>query len=379
MNVVTLRVETRSIIRILLTITVFGAVVLLINKVSSALTFFAISAFLAIALNPPVTWLANHLPGHSRILATAIAYVAVLSALGSLAYVAAQPVYSQTQSFVNNLPSYISQVTSTNGAARQIINRYDLQDEVDDLIRQVQGETGTIAQGVGSSFVSGVSNVFNGSIALLTVLVLTFLMLIEGPAWIRRVWSIYADKRRLARDKRLLGHMYKVVTSFVNGQVLVAAINATGVMIVLFVLSRIFDTVPMNAILPLTGIIFVAALIPMFGATIGAIIAGVVLLFNSLPAALIFLGYYIIYQQIENNVIQPLVQSRTIQLSALMVFTAALIGIWALGILGAIMAIPLAGCIRVLVADFFEHRQDYTSHGHTPRVQKTVVIETAGK
>ncbi len=168
--------------------------------------------------------------------------------------------------------------------------------------------------------------------------------------------------------------MYSVVTGFINGQVLVAAIGASSVFVVLFVLTRIFSEVPLGAVVPLAGIAFISALIPMFGATIATIIITIVLLFNSIPAAVVFLIFFLIYQQIENNVIQPVVQSRTVQVSALGVFSAAIIGIVLLGIVGAIIAIPIAGCIRVLLLDFMNHREDYDHRDAHTAKNKTVTV-----
>ena len=374
---VTLRIETRTVIRILAIISLFGLLIFGIMKAASVLLIVAIAFFLALALNPPVTRLARLLPGeNNRIAATAIAYVFVLSILGVLAYVAAPPIINQTNSFVNNLPGYVKSMADKDNAIGRIIEQYQLQDELDQFIDKAKKESGTIAQGVGASFINGVSSVLNGTVTVFTILVLTFLMLIEGPGWIARLWSLYTHKHRLERDKRVLTQMYKVVTGFVNGQVLVAAIGASCALVVLFVLTRIFADVPLSALLPLTGVVFIASLIPMFGATIAATIVVIVLLFNSIPAAIVFLIYFIIYQQIENNVLQPVVQSRTVALSARSVFIAAVVGISMLGIVGAIMAIPIAGCIRVLVLDFIHNKNDYM---HSAEAENDRLLKVSSK
>jgi predicted PurR-regulated permease PerM len=151
--------------------------------------------------------------------------------------------------------------------------------------------------------------------------------------------------------------MYRVVSAYVNGQVLIAAIAATGALVALLVLAAFFD-VPYSLALPLSGVIFITSMIPMIGATIGTIIVTLVLLFSDISAAFIFMAYFIVYQQIENNLVQPAVQSRSVELTALSVLAAVLVGVYLLGILGALLAIPIAGCIRVLVNDFVEHRHD---------------------
>lgn len=373
---VTLRIETRTIIRFIATLAAFGFLVFMFFKLSSMLIIFAIAFFLAIALNPPVSKMSSYLPGHSRIAATAIAYVFVLAVLGTLVYVAAPPIINQTSSFVNNFPAYVGSLAEKQNSFSGVIEQYDLQNEIDDVIDQAQQEVSSIASGLGSTFVSGLSSVLNGTITMLTILVLTFLMLIEGPSWVKRFWNLYTHKYKLKRDQRLLAKMYRVVTGYVNGQVVVATIAAASVFVFLFVLSRIFPEVPLGAIVPLTGVAFIATLIPLFGATIATIIITFVLLFNSIPAAIIFLLFFLVYQQIENNVIQPVVQSRTIQLSALGVFSAAIIGIALLGIIGALLAIPIAGCIRVLIVDFLKHKQDYMHHPHHDGKLVTVGAKT---
>ncbi|HEX6462628.1 MAG TPA: AI-2E family transporter [Candidatus Saccharimonadales bacterium] len=374
---VTLRVETRTIVRFITVVAIFGLTIFAVWKTGSALTLIGISLFLALALNPPVSRMARLLPHNSRIGATALAYIVMLTILGLFAYVAAPPIVQQTNDFVNNFPAYIEDLSKKQGSFSQFLEKYQLQDELDEFVTKAKQESGAIAGGIGSSVVSGVSSVLNGTISLITILVLTFLMLIEGPAWVQRMWRLYSDNRKLKRDQRLITRMYKVVTGYVNGQVLVAGVNAACAMVVLFILTRIFSEVPLGAVLPLTGIIFIAALIPMFGATIGAIIATTVLLFNNIPAAIIFLVYYILYQQVENNVIQPVVQARTVQLSALGVVTAAIIGITLFGLIGAIIAIPVAGCVRVLIADYIENKHDYVSHH--PEQGKLVAVGPSTK
>jgi predicted PurR-regulated permease PerM len=136
----------------------------------------------------------------------------------------------------------------------------------------------------------------------------------------------------------------------------VALIAAGAGLTTLLILTRLFD-IPTGAVLPLTGLIFLTDMIPMVGATFGAIIVGLVLLFNDPGAALVFTVYFIIYQQIENNFIQPLVQSRTVALSALSIILAIIIGITLLGLVGGIVAIPIAGCLRILLLDYMEHRR----------------------
>ncbi|HSE61315.1 MAG TPA: AI-2E family transporter [Candidatus Saccharimonadales bacterium] len=350
-------IDTKTFVRFLLVVTGFVAVILAIWKLWTALMIVAIAAFLALALNPPVSALASRLPGHSRVLATAVAYVFMLAVIGVFIYIALPPIINETNRFIASLPEYIQDLSNKKGVIANLINTYNLQPQLDQLVAGAQTQAASLAQGVGSSLVTGISSILSGFVTMLTVLVLTFLMLIEGPVWMERLWSLYRDAAKLVRHQKLAIKMYKVVTSYVNGQVLVASIAAAAGLTVLLLLTYFFPQLPASAAIPLTGLIFITDLIPMIGATIGAVIVTAVIALNDFGAAIVFVIYFVIYQQIENNFIQPLVQSRTVALSALSVLVSVIVGISLLGLVGGIVAIPVAGCIRVILIDYMEHRR----------------------
>lgn len=349
-------VDTKTFVRFLLVVTGFAVAVFMIFKLTFALTVIGIAFFLALALNPPVNAIAKRLPGHSRVVATALSYVIVLAVIGGFIYIALPPLIDQTNHFVGALPNYIQDLSSQRGVLADFINRNNLQEQLNALVAGAQQQASGVAQGLGSSVVNGVSSVLTGVISLITVLVLTFLMLIEGPGWLERLWGLYEDPQKLVRHQKLAIKMYRVVSSYVNGQVLVAGISAASGLTLLLVLTNFFQ-VPLTAVIPLTGIIFLTDLVPVIGSTLGALIVVLVLLFNDFSAGLVYAGYFLIYQQIENNFIQPVVQSRTVALSALSIIIAIIIGISLLGIVGGIIAIPVAGCLRVIIMDYMEHRR----------------------
>jgi len=352
-------VDTKTFVRLLVVVTVFAVAIFVLLKLTFALTIIGISFFLALALNLPVSAVARRLPGHSRVLATALSYIIVLAVIGVFIYIALPPIIDQTNRFIGALPGYIQDVSSQRGVVADFVNRYNLQSQLNQLVNGIQQQTSGVAQGLGSSVISGVSSVLTGVISLITTLVLTFLMLIEGPAWLDRLWSLYYDKAKLHRHQQLAIKMYRVVASYVNGQVLVASISGAAGLTTLLILTTFFQ-VPLTAVIPLTGIIFLTDLVPVVGSTLGALIVFLVLLFNDPSAAIVYLIYFLIYQQIENNFIQPVVQSRTVALSALSIIVAILVGISLLGLVGGIVAIPVAGCIRVILIDYMEHRRKPT-------------------
>lgn len=145
--------------------------------------------------------------------------------------------------------------------------------------------------------------------------------------------------------------MYGVITGYVNGQVLIAAIATFFAMIALLIATQILD-VSIN-IVAAGAIVFLLGLIPLVGNTLAAILVVIICLFTSVPLAIIMAIYFPVYQQLENITLQPHIQARTNQLTPLVVFAAAIIGAGFGGLLAAFVAIPVAGCLRILLEYHF--------------------------
>jgi predicted PurR-regulated permease PerM len=310
-----------------------------------------------LALNPPVSYIARKLPSRSRVGATAIAYLTVITLLVGALFMIIPPVVEQSFKFAVTVPQIIDNVSLQRGILDDFVAKYGLEEQLNNSIESVKAQAAALADDIGKILVNGVTATFNGALNLFLVFVLTFLMLIEGPMWAKRIWALYRDPKRLERHRTIVQKMYRVVVGYVNGQLLVAAIAASATLVTILLLSFVFD-LPGNLALPLATIVFITSLVPMVGATIGAIFVTFILLLNNITAALIFLAYFIVYQQIENNFISPTVQSKKVELSALAVLTSIIIGISLFGLLGGIISIPIAGCIRVLLVDYLEHAED---------------------
>lgn len=347
-------IDTQTFIRFGLVILGFVASIYVLILIKTPLTIIAMSLFLALALNPPVTRIARRMPGRSRVGATAVAYLLVVAALVAVVVLIVPPVVQQSSKFAESVPGLIDQLTAQRSSIDGFLEAYGLQESVDQGIENAKAQAASIAANLGNVLVGLASSVIGGATTLVFVLVLAFLMLIEGPQWMGRIWGLYRDPDLLERHKSLVHKMYRVVTGYVNGQIVVAAIAAASSLATILILSTIFD-MPINIALPLAATIFVTGLIPMFGATIGAILVGIVLLLNSPVAAAIFIVYFIIYQQIENNFISPTIQSKTVELSPLAILSAVLIGLTLFGVLGGVISIPIAGMIRVAVTDYLDH------------------------
>jgi len=171
--------------------------------------------------------------------------------------------------------------------------------------------------------------------------------------WLKKFWDTQ-DPEKSTRHRRVLQKMYKVVTGYVNGQLIIALIAGFFSLIVLLIVSSVLD-VTVNAVV-YALIITLTSLIPMFGATIGAIVVVALCAFVSWPLAGIMAAFFFVYQQVENATIQPGIQARQNELTPLLVFIAALVGVGFGGILGAFIAIPIAGCLRVWIVEYYGDR-----------------------
>lgn len=347
MKKLTLDIENRTVIRVMAVAVAFWLGLSFLYQIRGALTLLVISFFLAMALNPSVSFLSAKVPGGSRSLATGIAYVLVLGILGLFAYSTFPPLVSETTKLVQTIPNRIEELqqSSKDGFLADLIERYDLEDEAQELASNITKQLGD----AGGPIVTGIGKVTSSLVAFVTILVMTFLMLVEGPQWLELFWS-YHPKAKREHHKKLAQRMYNVVTGYVNGQLLVAAISGLVSLVMLVIVG-----IP-NAI-ALAGMVALTALIPLIGATLGAVIVVLFALFQSLPQALIMLAFFIIYQQIENNIIAPYIQSRALEVSPLLVFVAVIVGIHFGGLLGGFLAIPVAGSLRILALDYAENRR----------------------
>ncbi len=346
-NEVEVTISNRTVIRVL--ILVIGSFLLLaaLKKASHALTLIFIAFFLSLALNAPVHWLASHIPGKrrgSRSLGTGLSFLVVILLLISFIASIVPPLVRQTSSFIEEAPGLVEDLRHDNNSAGRFVRKYKLEDQVDKFSTQLSGRLRDLT----GSAVSTATRVTSSIFSMLTVLVLTFMMLIEGPRWLvfgRRLLSENKEKHVEA----LAHNMYKVVKGYVNGQVLLATIAALVIVVPLFILNVSYP-------IALMVIVFFCGLIPLVGHTLGAIIVSLVALFHSPVAAVVILIYYITYQQIENYVVQPRIQANTTNMSPMLVFMSVIIGVSFNGLVGGLVAIPLAGCLKILILDFLNRR-----------------------
>lgn len=351
---VRIQIDTETFVRFWLVVIAFVFAIFMIYLSRTALIITGGAFFLALALSVPVNAMADRIPGKSRVGATAIAFVGLIVALGAFFTLVVPPIVQQTAKIVDTAPQTLETFSTQQQAVGDFVDRYNLQPQVDNAVASARDNTEQWLTKLSTGVVTGIGSMLAAFVAMIIMLVMSFLMLVEGPKWLERLWKLYHDRTRMKRHQRLAGRMHHVVTGYVVGQLSVAGIGALASGLIVFILS-LFTDVPANLAIPSIAIAFVLALIPMFGSTLAGILIALLLVFNSLWAAVIFAVAYIIYQQIENNIISPAVQSRYIKLSPLAVLVAATIGIYLFGLIGGIIAMPIAGVIKVLLEDHLEH------------------------
>lgn len=298
-----------------------------------------VSFFFALALNPPVSYLARKVFGGRRGLATGIAYITVLTVIGSLLYVMVPPLADQTRQLADRFPDYIENLETSDTTFAGYVRDSGALDQLKDA----QGQISDAVGGPIFNFFRGISQ---SMLSALAVLGLTFFMLVEGPRWLNRFWSLQPKAHEKHR-KQLAMRMYRVVTGYVNGQLFIAFLAGLATFIMLTILGLPF-ALPLGAVVAITG------LVPLVGATLGAVIVIIVGLFQSITSGVVLLIFFIVYQQFENYVIHPVVQAKTLKISPLLVLIAAIFGVSIAGLLGALLAIPIAASLRILTIDYIE-------------------------
>ena len=359
-------IDTRTFVRFWLVVIGFALALLAIYSARTALIIIGVALFLALALNAPVSRIARKLPGKSRVGGTALAFVAVVAVLTAVVTLVVPPIIEQTAKFAQTIPSIVDSADERWQGLNSFVDSHGLRPQVDSALASIKSNASGWAANAGGTLLTSVGSLAATLTSTLLALVLAFLMLVEGPMWLKRLWGIYNDQDRMEYHQKLLHRMYSVVTGYVTGQLTVSAIGATAAGLCVFVLSFIFKEVPANLAMPTAAITFVLSLIPMFGATIGGLIVTALLAFNNLTAAVIYVIFFVLYQQIENNFISPHIQAKKIDLSALAVLASVTIGLYVFGVAGGIIAIPIAGCVRVLVEDYLERAKQNRIESEKP-------------
>lgn len=315
-----------------------------VGRLWKVVTYLLVALFFAVVLTPAVDYL-QHKARVRRGVATLLVCLFAFASLAGLIYAFVRPLVDQGQKFADNLPEMIDDAQNGEGTIGEYIDRYDLDQMYEDNRQAIEDQLST----AGGRGLSVLGTVFSGIIAAITVIVLTILLLLGGPDLSRSILVVVPTRHR-ERVRRVSSDAALAVSGYMFGNVVISIVAGVAAYIFLRVAG-----VPYAEVLALW--VAFADLIPLVGATLGAIPTIAVAFLHSTPAGIAAIVFFILYQQFENNVLQVTVMSRTVNVNPLGVLVSVLIGVEIFGLLGALLAIPVAGVIQVVVRDLWDEHE----------------------
>ena len=331
-------------------VVVVAAVVLILYVIwllRKPISWLIIAAFLAVALAGPVNFFQRYM---RRGLAIALVYLGMLAIPIGLGAVLIPPIVNQISDVATNAPQYVRDVEDyvhKNKTLNDLNDKYDITDKLQTEAEKLPSKAGDAAKVLRDIGFGLVSSIFAG----VSILILSIFMVASGPRWIEDFIRVQRPEHA-ERIERTLRRIANAVGNYVGGALLQATIAALSAFTLLTILG-----VPFAG--PLAVIVFVFDLIPVIGATIAALLVAIVTAFVNFPVALIIWAVFaIVYQQVENYLIQPQIQRRATKIEAFIVLVAVLFGSTLFGILGALLAIPAAASIQIAVQEYREYRRE---------------------
>jgi predicted PurR-regulated permease PerM len=342
----------RTVAAALLTVVVVLGALFLLWQVKTFVGWFVIALFLAAVLNPAVNWLQRRHRLIKRPIAIAITYLALVVVLlfvvGIFLPLLVDQVNGLTK-FVNTAAQapegpteYIKGLAKQNGLGG-LLQRFDAQ--LADLRKQLGEVVGNLFSATGQIAISAASFLA----ALATVLTLTFFLILGSDRYVDAGVGLFSERHQ-PLVRRILGQAAGAVSGYVTGNLAISVICGVTTFVVLLLLGMPYAA-------PLALLVAVLDLVPLVGATLGGALLVIVGLFVEPWKALVLLVFVLVYQQVESNLLQPLVYSQAVQLNGLVILIALLVGGQLLGIPGALLAIPVAEIIRIVITEILAYRR----------------------
>ena len=323
--------------------TAWLAGLLLLRASARIIALLFVALFFTVVLTPAVDYLQHRL-NLRRGLATFLVFLVGLVLVSGMVFVFVRPLVTQGQTFAHDFPKYVKDAQKGRGPVGPLIKRFKLQAYVDKNSKTFQKS----ASSLGAKGFTVLRTILSGLVAGITVLVLTVLLLLQGPRLGEASLNLLPDRHR-ERVRNVAADAGKAVSGYVFGNLLISLIAG----IATFTFLKIVG-LPYAEVLGLW--VAFADLIPLVGATLGAIPAVLIAFLHSVPVGIGTIAFFVIYQQTENHALQVAVMSRTVKVRPLTVLVSVLFGVELLGLLGALLAIPVAGVLQVVVRDLWDGR-----------------------
>jgi len=338
-------------VALLTTAVVLGALFLL-WQVRTFIGWFVIALFLAAVLNPAVNWLQRRHRFIKRPLAIGLTYLGLVVALLFVVGIFLPLLVDQVNGLINFVNAaakapegpteYIRGIAKQNGLGGLLTTFSDqlaaLRKQLGDVLRNLFASTGAIAIGI-----AGVVA------ALATVLTLTFFLILGSERYVNAGVGLFPEAHR-PLVRRILEQSAGAISGYITGNLAISVICGVTTFVVLLILGMPYAA-------PLALLVAVLDLIPLVGATLGGALLVIVGLFVAPWKAVVLLVYIVVYQRVEDSILQPLVYSHAVQLNALVIFIAVVVGGLLAGIPGALLAIPVAQIIRIVVTEVMAYRR----------------------
>lgn len=337
---------TRQIARVFFTVASLAIFLYLLYVVRSVVELVFVAGFLAIALGPPVDFLERR--RIKRSIAILLIYLGMAGAIVGVGLLIVPPVVDQVNGLSKDIPGYVQDLRKSK-TFRKYDDKYHLSKKLNQQAAKLPSKLGSAA----STLQDITVGVFGALVKLVTVLTMTFFLLVDGGRMLGFLLRIRGPTEE-ERLRAVFEDIYRSTAGYVAGNLLISLIAGVTTYITLSLLD-----VPFAA--PLAVLMAFLDLIPLVGATIGGVAIGIVTAFNDFPTStIVWVVVFLIYQQVENNLLQPLIYKRTVDVSPLLVIVSILIGSTLLGVLGALVAIPVAAALQIVVRDFWQRRTPVT-------------------
>lgn len=332
----------RAIVRIVLTISATVGTLYLLWLVRNVLLLVFIAVFLAVALGPAVGFFERR--KLSKGLSILVVYLLIFGGVVGVGLLIVPPIVNQVDQLASDLPGYVQDLRD-NDQFRKYDDKYDITDKLTEQAEKLPEHLGDAAGALQSITVGA----FGAIVQLVTVLTMTFFLLLDGGKIADFLLGLRGPETE-KRLRRIASDVYRSVSGYVAGNLVISVAAGTSTYIVLAILGVPFAV-------PLAVLMAFLDLIPLVGATLAGVTIALVTLFNDFPTStIVWAVFFIVYQQVENNVLQPLVYRKTVDVAPLIVIIAILIGGSLLGILGALVAIPVAATVQIIARDAWASR-----------------------
>ena len=365
------QVKPGTVVVVVFTTLAIAAGLLLLWELTQVVRWLVISVFLAVAISPPVGWLSRRrVP---RVLAILLVYVILVALFVGLGALVVPPLIDQVQELVAAGTVRARQPGGVDQAIEDAAARFGLGGYVETLQDQARELPGQLSVAAGP-LLAVTRGIFGSVTALVSILLLTFLLLLDNDRFIVAGLTLFHPAQR-PRLRRLLGQAAAAIHGYVNGNLAISLIAGIAAYVAMTLLGM-----PYAVALALVVALF--DLIPLVGGTLGAAVVILVALFVNPVTAGILAGFFLVYQQVENNLLQPMVYGRSVSLHPLVIFVAVLAGSQLLGILGALLAIPIAEILRILAVEWLAGRARETGgvpHSADDQVPiERIAVDAAG-